>query len=262
MKTKSLAFLFACTMALTACANKQDNQASKSAAETSVKESSRAEAAEFDDRQDIPADTIEYAHVLPTIGKVWAKTPLKVVAPGPKVGIEQFAATFCKQYSNYKPNELLMGYIKSPSGYDEETASYRIVDEKKNGFMSCFINGDLDWDTHCCYWNRNDGHKLVAFSMVENHESWDFQEDALLVFYDFDPATGTMTPDLALVKKVEDLGKQYDTYSVTLPSEGKDIGMLCHNLETNHPYGQEVIYKLRWNGKDFNAEKERDVKIK
>ena len=243
---------------LTACGNKQANQAqtdesqAESVAEEQVEEPFIREGELEDDGAD-PADC-----KIPAIRNTWAPKKLTGVASNGKFDIELFALAFCKAYPDYEPNKSLIDYLNDPTNYNEEEADYRIDDKKKNGYLSCYMQKDLDWGTVCCYWNRNNGHKLVAFWMTEEHLSYDKAEQ-MLAFYDYDPATDTMTPEPDLCKKVLEVTSQYDTYGITLPDEGKDITALCHNLETYHDNAVEAHYVFRWNGYDFRPEKVKET---
>ena len=86
--------------------------------------------------------------------------------------------------------------------------------------------------------------------MVEASESGD--DDELLVFYDYDPATNTMTPELGLGKKVAEAMAQYDGgYTVRL----QDQEIIGHKINVEEDNCENTVYSLRWNGNDFSLEK-------
>ena len=72
------------------------------------------------------------------------------------------------------------------------------------------------------------------------------------MFYDYDPKTNIMTPDLNVYKVVEKvaLDKAFDEYLLDLPQKGKDIVV---NLYTdNGEDGCDVTEKtLKWTGDTF-----------
>ena len=73
------------------------------------------------------------------------------------------------------------------------------------------------------------------------------------MFYDYNPAKGTMTPDLAVTNTVNQIiGKIKGNLTIYLPKEGKDIQVM-----TTTYYGPEVDdfkYQerlLKWTGNSF-----------
>ena len=113
----------------------------------------------------------------------------------------------------------------------------------------------VSWDMVCCYWNRDNGHKLVAFWMEQGHESDPSLGDNLLAFYDYDPATDVMTPDPEIGKRIADAMAQYDGYGVRLPDEGKDIELVGYMFDLENDSAESTDYLCRWNGNDFALEK-------
>ena len=196
---------------------------------------------------------------IPAIRKAWAKREISPVAADKGADITHLAYAFCTEYAKYLPNKSLAEYLEFPDRYNEEEADYRVEDQTKKGYLSCFMNRDLDWGVDCCYWNRSNGHQLVAFWLMEDHVSWDKYEN-LLVFYDYDPDTDTMKPEPALAEKMEKEMGAYDSYSFSLPADGKDIAVLCHNTLTNHDFSEEVHFLYRWNGNDFKLEKVKEIR--
>lgn len=248
---------------LTACGEKKADkaQADENQTETAVEEQTEAEGEEILADGEIEDDGVAPGDCeIPGIRKAWAKNPISPVAADKGADIGNFAYAFCTEYAKYLPNKSLAEYLEFPDRYEEEVADYRVEDQKKKGYLSCYMNRDLDWCTDCCYWNRSNGHQLVAFWLREDHVSWDKYEQ-LLVFYDYDPDTDTMTPEPALSEKMDKEMSEYDSYSYSLPADGKDIAVLCHNTEVNHDYASEVHYLYRWNGNDFKLEKVKETRI-
>lgn len=262
MRKLSLAIILACSMLmLTSCGGKQNNaKPAENQEEAVINEKTDGTEAQTGETAE-PAEADDQSHgFVPSIRKAWASKPLTGVAAGKTASIEHFAAAFCKQYPDYKPNKMLGEYLKAPAKFNEAKNSTEIADERKNGYLSSYIMADLDWGVECCYWKRANGHKLVAFRLTENQMEWD-DEERLLAFYDYDPATDTMTPEPALSEKVDETGRQHDFYFVNLPIEGKDIKMICHNTESKHDYASEVHYLFRWNGNDFQPELVKEIKM-
>ena len=249
-----------------ACGDKQAKDGGQAEAAVEEKaESASSNEADADKDDNFPDTDIREegtpANELPGIRSAWASKKLTGVAAGKTADIERFALAFCKQYAKYKPNKYLCEYLQAPSKYDEETADYRVSNQKKSGYLSCAVNFDFDWLTDCCYWNRSNGHKLVAFWMTETHVSWDIDEH-LLAFYDYDPATDTMTPEPNLTKKVEEAMRTFDSYHVVLPLKGKDIGLEGRMIfDHSKDDTLQPFYLLRWNGNDFKVENGEKYKL-
>ncbi len=187
------------------------------------------------------------------IRREWASHPIENVVRGKGINIERFALAFCSEFANHKPNEVLRDYIES----NKKNSEFEIQDHRKTGFMSCLFMAQYDWNTVCCFWNRNNGHKLVAFWLIEAHES-DPIDEHLLTFYDYNPTTDIMTPDAALSKKVDEAMNKFDTYTVKLPDQGKDIELVGHKIDFENDSAENTYYLLRWNGYDFKMEKVED----
>ena len=67
-----------------------------------------------------------------------------------------------------------------------------------------------------------------------------------------------MTPDAALSKKVDEAMNKFDTYTVKLPDQGKDIELVGHKIDFENDSAENTYYLLRWNGYDFKMEKVED----
>lgn len=202
-------------------------------------------------------DEDQYSNEVIPIIKVWRNQPIRVEAADGKPGIKQFASAFCKTYPDFSPGQYLLEYLKDPARYEQEKRSFCWVrDESSLGFISSQILVQVVWELDCCYWKRDNGHILFAAHLAQGSEAWDSElEDDLITFYDYDPATGIMTPEPELSEKVEELGNNYDTYIVNFPVEGKDISMHVYNFEDEQDGEFEVTddieYKLIWNGHTF-----------
>ena len=113
----------------------------------------------------------------------------------------------------------------------------------------CDMFWQYDYMTEMCYWRRPNGHQLVGVLMQVGHEGEHC--DAVLLFYDFDPKTQLMSPDIAIYQSVMDIiSKHFGQLYITLPQEGKDIDVMT-------VYWTEIddfVYDgflLKWTGNSF-----------
>lgn len=115
----------------------------------------------------------------------WQTTPIKKVKSADVMGMVK---AFQKQWPTRMVAEL-MDDLKLP----EENRDFISVYDEKNGFMS--FNDPTDnpdapsWAARV--WNRSNGHQLFGINLFDpNSEKQNF-----LAFYDYDPATKTLTPE-------------------------------------------------------------------
>lgn len=127
---------------------------------------------------------------------------------------------------------------------DDEEGTYTV--DKKNGYLRHTVEGDGWYELQCCYWNRNDGSKLVAlyeYSHSYSGEGDEMDSESSLKFYVFDKETRMLTNvEAPIEEELED-----DCMICQLPREGKDI---------KYYYGEEYDEKaewktLKWNGMGF-----------
>ena len=98
----------------------------------------------------------------------WEVMPIPVLALDGKTDMERFAASFCNEFSNYYPNHVLYNYLKDPN-YKEENYDLESMNEK--GYIACKGMFQFSNDVCCHVWDRQNGHKLVAFWLEEAHEN-------------------------------------------------------------------------------------------
>ena len=161
------------------------------------------------------------AHAQSNGDKQWGTHVLRVhIQPGKRPTIADFARAFLQQYPTPlntaalakldgkapQPKSCTLEYLlDAPSGY------------LRYGFHENTCNR-TDYPTmEMCYWRTEAGHCLVA---VNGNT---YMGNLLLVFYDYDPATGLMTPRTALPFK--DFYDDVREFIVQLPRKGKDIHM-------------------------------------
>lgn len=248
MKIRTLVMaLAAFSLMLTACENKQAKQPQND--DNNKTEVVEEQSQEEDNQASTPGD-------IGVIRSVWAMNPISDVAVEGKTDIERFASVFCKKYSRYEPNQVLLNYLKNPKEFNNE--NYRVDNQKNNGYIKCMGMFQVSHDVTCCYWNRKNGHKLVAFWLEQGHESDPSLDDKLLAFYDYDPAADVMTPEPDLNVAIDVEMNQYDAYSVVLPDKGKDIEIVGHMIDYENDSAENTYYIYRWNGNDFSLEKAKE----
>ena len=179
-----------------------------------------------------------------------AETPITVSPKGAKANIQDFAQALCSQYNRFEPNEKILKYCAAPKTYDEAAEMYRVKSDIANGYIETLLLTEVVRTTIMCYWNRKNGHSLVGVFMENGFESG--KPENVFMFYDYDPKTNIMTPDLNVYKVVEKvaLDKAFDEYLLELPREGKDIVVDLYT--DNGEDGNDVTEKtLKWTGDTF-----------
>ena len=181
-----------------------------------------------------------------SVRKAWTGNPIDVDAGDVNRGIEQFAIAFCEEYPQVKTNEAMLNYFMSECKKNE---LYDIISKPRNGYARCIMRVETTQLTEVCYWNRQNDHKLFAAFMTAASESG--EEDNLVVFYDYDPATDVLTPEPELTNMIERRVKGYDSYSVDLPDEGKDIVIHAYTVDKENDSAESDDTTLKWNGMSF-----------
>ena len=245
MKKKLISMvLIAAGLMLTACDNKQKNDGKPV-------ESDNTEnvAAEDQTEEESAPDDIEGIR---SIAKEWAGKPIKVDAGKSAAGIEQFAKAFVKTFPLCETNKAMMDYLNAPNDYKNEL--YGIDCNPSKGFIRSMMLVETTHETNICYWNRKNGHKLVAAYMEAGYENG--ETGNLPVFYDYDPATDIMTPEPALTDMIEQRMKSHDAYSLVLPQDGKDIVVYGFTTDEENDSADSEELLLKWNGMTFDWVKE------
>ena len=237
--------LAAFSLMLTACENKPANQEQKTENQTDTVAEETENPHPF---------TGEDVNRVGAIISVWEEVPVPVPALDGKADIERFASSFCELYSQYEPNLVLYDYLNDEKAFKEDIEylgyGYNVDNQKDKGYILCRAETQFSKDTDCYCWKRDNGHTLVAFWLEEAKENDD--DTSLLAFYDFDPATNTMTPEPALSNKVADAMAQYDGGFTARLQEQEIIG---HKINREEDNCENTRYLIRWNGNDFSLEK-------
>ncbi len=237
-----------CMMFLTGCGKSNEGKSAsgeskdnKEVVTESAEEQTESESADMDE---------ELPEGIDSMTSGWAETPISVSPKGAKANIQDFAQAFCSQYDRFDPNEKILKYFAAPKSYDEYDELYRVESDITNGYIRSFLLTEVGRLTQMCYWNRKNGHSLVGVFMENGSESG--KSENVFMFYDYDPKTNIMTPDMDVYKVVEKvaLDKAFDDYFLELPQEGKDI--VVNLYSDNGEDGYDVTEKtLKWTGDTF-----------
>lgn len=268
MKSKRLSVvLVAAGLMMVACNNSQKTDGNAVESDSKMKVAT-TRVAQTDDQTDDEDDFVAPERTIASIQKEWEGKTLKVDTDNKLPAIKQFALAFCKAYPQCKTNEAMLKYLNDPKAvvkdeysitinnpddnYDDE---FLIYCNSRNGFIRSMEEIQTDRFTYLCYWNRKDNHKLVAAYMEECWESADWDQ-CLALFYDYDPATGIMTPEPALTEMIEKRMEGYNAYWVTLPEEGKDITVSGLYVNDDEDFDDDECepFVLKWNGTTFEWE--------
>jgi len=180
------------------------------------------------------------AHAQSNDDKQWGTHVLRVhIQPGKRPTIADFARAFLQQYPtplNTAALAKLDGKVPQPKSCALEYLLDAPSGYLRYGFHENSCNR-TDYPTmEMCYWRTEAGHCLVA---VNGNT---YMGNLLLVFYDYNPTTGLMTP--LAQPPFEDFHELLGELIVQLPREGKDIHMKSWWA------GGPASLTLRWNGRD------------
>lgn len=120
------------------------------------------------------------------VNDAWQTTPIKKVKTADVMGMMQ---AFQKQWPTRMVREMLED-LKRPEGEKEFVAEY----DQNNGFLSFWDGREENPDSdrmEARVWPRSNGHQLFGVNMFEPNA----EHQSLLMFYDYDPASKTMTPE-------------------------------------------------------------------
>ena len=239
-----------CMVFLTGCGKSSEGK-SASGESKDTKEVTTKQAEEQTENE--PAEEAEAASEgIDLMASNWKKTPITVSPKGAKANIEDFAQAFCGQYGNYEPNKKLLKYLAAPKAYNKEAEVYVVFSDVSNGYISSSLWTEIDRFTKMCFWNRKNGHSLVGVFMINGYEGEDTEDETVFMFYDYNPKTNIMTPDLDVCQVVEKvaLDRNFNGYALELPQKGKDIVVELYS--DNGEDGCNITEKtLKWTGDTF-----------
>ena len=148
----------------------------------------------------------------------WATKPISNVANGNfATMLERFYQTWPTWMVRAVRNTMKKGLAKQV--LDKGTELTVTVDQK-NGFVSVGDGGTDGEYMSACYWNRSNGHKLLAVLLGSPTDPC----IEVLCTYDYDPAKKMLTPEPEILKgyRWHDR-KAYSQIFCNLPRKGKEI---------------------------------------
>ncbi len=232
-------------LVLTACGDKKANQTENGGESAdSLVENERVEA--LDENEEVFSDV----EALRKIQTTWSKESIEGLRPEENgLDIVDLAIAFCDKYSDFEANKQLVNYFTRREQFNSDW--FYVDEQQKNGFVECASGSEVSHDVTACYWKQKNGHRLVAFWLERGHEGSD-EVDGLLAFYDYDPEAEEMTPKPELTQRVEKAMSKFDSYSVRLPDEGKDIILMGYNSGADEDSYETAYYLFKWNGNGFD----------
>ncbi len=153
---------------------------------------------------------------LEDIEKGWKTKTINHVANG-SLGImlERFDQTWPTWMGASVRDAMEKGLSKAV--LDEETVLTVIVDSK-NGYVEVSDAGTDGESMSACYWNRSNGHKLLAVCMSSPTDPY----IEFVCFYDYDPQQKALIPEPDILAGFRPWTVE-EPYSYNLPKQGKDL---------------------------------------
>lgn len=186
-------------------------------------------------------------------GRNWASRPIKVKGGGKAPNVVALTKAWNEVWKLYVVSGILKQAAnpKFTRAVDPEYDSETIVD-RKNGYM-CEDSGGTDSDyMESCVWRRDNGHRLFAIRVGGPTDP----EIEFVCFYDYDPATETMTPEAG---PADTFKPTQSYYSYHLPQKGKDFIIREYLLDEDESYVENVY---TWNGQEHVFGFKRTLKPK
>ena len=123
----------------------------------------------------------------------------------------------------------------------EEDDDYRILIDKKNGYVDLESETDIN-QMMACVWRKANGHRIFAVSLYEQHE----MQQNLLCWYDYDPATQMMKPERSPLDDFKPVSPGA-TVTWDLPMKGTDF-----LIREYYPGLPSITHVYHWDRKQFH----------
>ena len=181
------------------------------------------------------------AHAQDDDSPAYFRRPLRVqTAAGKQPTIADFARAFAS--ADQEEDPLFSATLARIDGRQPKLPQgdrFTCLIDRPHGYLrACYTFGEGGIDPNqileVCYWRTNTDHRLVAVCRCSDIGTY------ILIFYDYNPATGLMTP--LAQPPFQDFHELLGELIVQLPREGKDIHMKSWWA------GGPAPLTLRWNG--------------
>ena len=254
MKKTTLTCCLMLAMALAGCSDKKAADPQNGQSNTAGTENTNASASETSDLEaDADRQATDGQASLQDMGQRMRSSIINVPSNGnAKAGIREFARAYTQQFQAYAPNQALASYAKDPKAFKAGSNGPFINVNDKNGYARCIVEDRYYLTTEMCFWRRANGHSLVGVYLRKAHESNHAQY--AYAFYDYDPSSAMMTPDMEVNDLVETTIKRFLTDDVTieLPQEGKDLSLSFITYKDREADDYDAQVKtLKWTGNGF-----------
>ena len=158
----------------------------------------------------------ERLYSLEEVDSRWADVTIREVKSG---SLPDMLAAFYQQWPTIAVGDAVkvMKQGLTSKVLDDET-EYQVHYYPKNGFVEVFDAGtDMGYMT-ACYWNRPNGHRLLAVNIGQPVDP----EMEIVCFYDYDDAAKTLVPVKGLLSALPPKKEGQQRY-YGLPKEGKNL---------------------------------------
>ena len=142
---------------------------------------------------------------------------IDVKTPGNRAaGLTDFARAFTLAFPSEILTNALRARLDDPKNTRKDPNTLTL--DPPHGYLKYNYSAEPGVWLELCFWTQPSGHRLVAVSMADTYNE---EEEGLLLFYDYDPKTRSMKPFAAI--RDEDFGRGVDGRIVELPRVGYDI---------------------------------------
>ena len=187
------------------------------------------------------------------INSQWREKAITVKNGGQSPDVVTLLKAFQQALPSWVVGEVLgQADLPAPSTRQSGTASifdaeddYRILIDRRNGYVDLESETDIS-QMAACVWRKDNGHRIFAVTLYEQHDP----VQNLLCWYDYDPATETMTPTKSPLDDFKPSCDRYEALSWTLPMKGTDFQIHEYYNVLSNP----ITHIYNWDRKQFTAD--------
>lgn len=168
----------------------------------------------------------------------WRTTKISVKGGG----VSPDVMTLLKAFHHVLPTWVTGAVIKhgenlKDGGQYVSDDDWRVLVDRQNGYADLASETDID-QMQTCVWKCDNGHRLFAVSLYEQHDP----VQNLLCWYDYDPATETLSPDESPVDRFKSKHHLQDI-GWSLPMQGTEF-----TISEYDPSLPTITHVYQWNG--------------